>query len=589
MAPRRLLYCGKLESAEKRAADAEKLAHFQITNLIDLSRPRFITQSTQTDNDWGKYVQLGTAVKDGDKGEEVQQPEEPKGKGTSLIRLPKFTKGLGRVVEPHNPSAGSKGKGKATEPSDPPDAEGKGKGNAVKPSEQPDAEGRGKAVEPSEAPDAKGKGKTAEPSDLLDSKSKDKAVQTTALPGIEDKVERVPDNEDRDKVVAQDLKSVTSSRGGSKIGKPGAETKGGSSKAESKLAKELKAENRRLQEALKFLLKGAEERMRNDSHDQMRMPDGECEDKPAEPPVLSDKKGKRKVFEPPGPSDTKGKGPGRPDSKEKSMPVEPPGPPDTKGQSKAAQQPERLDAKGPGKAAEKQKPQQATPEPRNQTANPQKPTPPLSKLTRKRKWQDEEEFDRTFPRAWPDEFFKLKRKDLADQGWGGSAFDIYKYIFRAGAYVYPFWVLTGSEACEPLERYRCLWNSCNRLFTKFFANVFENDKKAQIGISDVIPVIRVFDEFAETGILDRMIRAAVKVMAQLMDPKQQSKFPISNVWDVGDRIESDINHWYHINVIFQGRRYWYKRFYDMLPAEGELPPDELPLPVRVAAGIALPN
>jgi hypothetical protein len=159
----------------------------------------------------------------------------------------------------------------------------------------------------------------------------------------------------------------------------------------------------------------------------------------------------------------------------------------------------------------------------------------------------------------------------------------------AGAYVYPFWVLTGSEACEPLERYRCLWNSCNRLFTKFFANVFENDKKAQIRISDVIPVIRVFDEFAETGILDRMIRAAVKVMAQLMDPKQQSKFPISNVWDVGDRIESDINHWYHINVIFQGRRYWYKRFYDMLSAEGELPPDELPLPVRVAAGIALPN
>lgn len=55
MAPR-ILYCGKLESAEKRSDDAEKLAHFQVTNLIDLSRPRFITQGTQTDNGWGEHV-----------------------------------------------------------------------------------------------------------------------------------------------------------------------------------------------------------------------------------------------------------------------------------------------------------------------------------------------------------------------------------------------------------------------------------------------------------------------------------------------------------------------------------------------------
>lgn len=37
MAPR-LLYCGKLESAEKLKDDAEKLAHYHVTNLINWSR-----------------------------------------------------------------------------------------------------------------------------------------------------------------------------------------------------------------------------------------------------------------------------------------------------------------------------------------------------------------------------------------------------------------------------------------------------------------------------------------------------------------------------------------------------------------------
>lgn len=60
MAPRprpRLLYWGKLESAEKLKADSAKLADFQITNLVILSRPPFISQGTQTDDGWEEHVQ----------------------------------------------------------------------------------------------------------------------------------------------------------------------------------------------------------------------------------------------------------------------------------------------------------------------------------------------------------------------------------------------------------------------------------------------------------------------------------------------------------------------------------------------------
>lgn len=52
----RLLYCGKLESAEKIKADSAKLADFQISNLIILSRPPFISQGTQTDDGWEEHV-----------------------------------------------------------------------------------------------------------------------------------------------------------------------------------------------------------------------------------------------------------------------------------------------------------------------------------------------------------------------------------------------------------------------------------------------------------------------------------------------------------------------------------------------------
>lgn len=52
----RLLYWGKLESAEKLKADSAKLADFQITNLIILSRPPFISQGTQTDDGWEEHV-----------------------------------------------------------------------------------------------------------------------------------------------------------------------------------------------------------------------------------------------------------------------------------------------------------------------------------------------------------------------------------------------------------------------------------------------------------------------------------------------------------------------------------------------------
>ena len=125
------------------------------------------------------------------------------------------------------------------------------------------------------------------------------------------------------------------------------------------------------------------------------------------------------------------------------------------------------------------------------------------------------------------------------------------------AYVYPFWVLDGATVCEPLERYRCLWNAGNRLYTRFFAKVFKDEKKMMIGIPEMMHFIRLFDGFAETGILMRMIDAAMKIFTALMDPKQKHKFPITNIWDVGSKVEEDINHWFNMNIIFQGRRNWF--------------------------------
>ncbi|KFY54798.1 hypothetical protein V497_07456 [Pseudogymnoascus sp. VKM F-4516 (FW-969)] len=70
-------------------------------------------------------------------------------------------------------------------------------------------------------------------------------------------------------VVAQHFDSVTSSRGGGRSVRSGADTEEGSSEAESRLVKELKAENRRLQTEVELRLKGTEERIRNDSRDQV--------------------------------------------------------------------------------------------------------------------------------------------------------------------------------------------------------------------------------------------------------------------------------------------------------------------------------
>lgn len=97
--------------------------------------------------------------------------------------------------------------------------------------------------------------------------------------------------------------------------------------------------------------------------------------------------------------------------------------------------------------------------------------------------------------------------------------------------------------------------------------------------------IRLFDEFAETGILMRMIHAALKVMTQLIDPKQKSKFPISNLWDVGNRVELDIDHWFNLNIIFHGRRNWYKRFFGMISVQGE----PLEIPMSAAIAMRFPN
>jgi hypothetical protein len=142
-----------------------------------------------------------------------------------------------------------------------------------------------------------------------------------------------------------------------------------------------------------------------------------------------------------------------------------------------------------------------------------------------------------------------------------------------------FWVFTVPTACEPLERYRCLWNSGIRLYTKFFETIFKEEKTMVAGIQGMTFFIELFEGFAKTGILQRMIHASMKIMNQLMDPKQKSKFPIRNLWDVGNQVEKNINHWFNINVIFQTRMTWYKRFFGLISAHG----DTLPIPLSLIA------
>lgn len=123
--------------------------------------------------DIGRTEVVRVALENEDRGKE----EYPKVIGTSVIRLPKFTKGLGRIVKPVKQPARIKGKGKEAELSGLLDATGEGK--AVRQPEPPDAKGKWKAVAQSEPPDAKGTGKAVTPPCPLDSKSKDKAVQTS--------------------------------------------------------------------------------------------------------------------------------------------------------------------------------------------------------------------------------------------------------------------------------------------------------------------------------------------------------------------------------------------------------------------------
>jgi hypothetical protein len=73
-------------------------------------------------------------------------------------------------------------------------------------------------------------------------------------------------------VVAQHYDTLISSKGGAKLFRPGTEIEEGSSEAENrllKLEKDMKAETRRLQEEFDLRLKSAEDRIRNDSRDQV--------------------------------------------------------------------------------------------------------------------------------------------------------------------------------------------------------------------------------------------------------------------------------------------------------------------------------
>lgn len=99
-------------------------------------------------------------------------------------------------------------------------------------------------------------------------------------------------------------------------------------------------------------------------------------------------------------------------------------------------------------------------------------------------------------------------------------------------------------------------------------------------------LMRLFDEFAEAGILQMMIRAAMKVFTQLMDPNQRSKFLIRNLSDLGDMVEENIHHWFNINIIFQARRNWLKTYFGIFPVPGYTFP---PIPFQTVAEIGLPN
>ncbi|KFY12124.1 hypothetical protein V492_04065 [Pseudogymnoascus sp. VKM F-4246] len=569
MAPRRrLLYCGKPESAEKRRADAEKLDNFHVTNLINWSRPPTVSQGTQTDLGWEKHVRH---IKAKPEKAKEQRPTYTKGIGTPIIRLPMHTKGLGKVVEPVKPKSDTKGKGKAVEPSEPSGAKGKGKAvdpselldsavegkideslqlqvatveeNADEPPKPPDVRGKEKANEitqstdataegktdnVSKPPDAKDKGKVVEPPCQLDTKTKENAVQTTAPQNIEY----------RDK-------AVQTAGGGYKD--RAVQTSDSEYKDGAVLPSESKNINKSADPPEVLGTKG----------------------KVVEPPGPANRNAKDKAAEKPGPPDRKAKNKGSeqsgtPDSNREDKPTEPSRAPDIKGKGKATLIPGPQDAKGKSKSDVGQEPQQA---PANQTSAQKSNAAP-----RKRTRLEEEAFPRTFPRMRRDKLFRAWRVNLSHVKWARVAHDNYAFIFSENVYVHPFWVLTGFETCEPLERYRCLWNAGNRLLTKFFEKISEEEKTMQIGIASMMHFVDLFDRFAETGTMDRMIRAAMRLLTQTLDPKQKSKFPLANLWDVGFHVEENIRHWFQVNLIFQGRRIWYKRYFGMISADGHVLP-----------------
>lgn len=130
------------------------------------------------------------------------------------------------------------------------------------------------------------------------------------------------------------------------------------------------------------------------------------------------------------------------------------------------------------------------------------------------------------------------------------------------------WILSGPTPCEPLEKYRCLWNSGNRIFTRFYESVFREEKRSSVDLAGLKRFMEMFDNFSQLNVLRMMIEATMKATTDLMDPELESMSSVMNKSDVGNRIDANAEHWYDINVIFQARRVWYKKMHEAMSVSG---------------------
>ncbi|ELR02934.1 hypothetical protein GMDG_01155 [Pseudogymnoascus destructans 20631-21] len=526
--------------ADELSEPADAKGEDKAVQMTELPHRKYIDKAVQTLDTKTKAVQT-TALPDIEyKDKAVQTPDnisedrsaEPPGlpvnkdKGKAVESLgPSDEKGEGKSAEPLGPPD-DKGEGKAVESLGSPDEKGEGK--AVEPLGSPDDKGESKAAEPLGPPDDQGKGTAAEPPELLDDKGKGKAVEQP----------EPLDGKSKDEAVEQPELPDRKGKGKANEGHASA------SDEIRQAIKLLTDEHKATVSALRFSYQEALDKGITDAST------SHWEELKALAYKYDEARGNMQ-----------------------------------KALDAAGKQPQSPDANGKGKAVEGQKSQQDALAPGNQTPRQKSKTAPhrgIGKRTR----QEEEAFPRIFPRSRPHNFTGTWREDLSHPGWGPIECENFKVIFTASAYMTPFWVLTVPTACEPLERYRCLWNAGIRLYTKFFETIFKEEKTLQVGMPGMLHFIGLFEGFAKTGILQRMIHASMSIMTQLMDPKQKSKFPIKNLWDVGNRVEENINHWFNINVIFHTRMVWYKRFFGLLSVHG----DALPIPLSmIAPSRALPN